>query len=303
MHHLQHHRENELDRHYGHLDHHHDGHLDHDRHEAAHSLAKGLGWFSIALGALELAAPQALARTLGMRGTERMIQACGMREIAAGIGILASRNPAPWLWARVAGDGLDLAGLATGLHHGNRQRRTVQIAMGAVGAVTLLDIFAAQRMSQAAKTMYLPKVDYSDRDGYPKGIAASRGAARDFEDRAFSTPDALKPWTDGKPQNGWSEPGGGARLASASGSALTGAAASGGAGSAALGETVERDTSVFGTPGGKSGQSGLAAVNSAGQAGRSGTGAGGLQQAAGSHERDDAFKTGSSFTGSGNEGP
>ena len=30
---------------------------------------------------------------------------------ATGVGILASRSPAPWLWARVAGDGLDMATL------------------------------------------------------------------------------------------------------------------------------------------------------------------------------------------------
>jgi hypothetical protein len=288
MHHHEQSHGQELDRHFGHVDHRHHGSS--ERHEAARGLAKGLGWFSIALGLAELAAPHAIAKSLGLRGKENLIQAYGLREIVTGAGILASANPAPWLWGRVAGDGLDLATLAAGLHHGNRQRRNVEVAMAAVGAVTLLDVYAAQQMSEAAKTMYEPSVDYSDRDGYPKGISASRGAAKDFKDPAFSAPAALKPWKDGKPQNGWSEPGGGKKVAAASASA-SGAAASKIAATSKLGGTVTRDTAVLGSASG-SGKS--AAVGSTAP----------LQQAASeSRERDDAFKTGSTFTGSGNEGP
>src|SRR4028118_2183053 len=87
---------------------------------ATDTLARGLGIFSIGLGIMEVAAPGALARWLGMRGQERLIQAYGLREIATGVGILASRDPTPWIWGRVGGDALDLATLAGGFHDDHR---------------------------------------------------------------------------------------------------------------------------------------------------------------------------------------
>jgi hypothetical protein len=51
------------------------------------SLARGLGIFSIVLGAAEVLAPRTLARTLGMTGSESLICAYGLREIATGVGI------------------------------------------------------------------------------------------------------------------------------------------------------------------------------------------------------------------------
>jgi hypothetical protein len=58
--------------------------------EYAHSMARGLGWFSIGLGLTEVLAPRALTRGLGMEGNEQLVQAYGLREIATGIGILSS---------------------------------------------------------------------------------------------------------------------------------------------------------------------------------------------------------------------
>lgn len=78
------------------------------RSTTAGTLAYQLGWFSIALGAVELFAARQVARTLGMHGQERLIRAYGVREIAKGVGILTSPNPTPWLRGRVAGDALDL---------------------------------------------------------------------------------------------------------------------------------------------------------------------------------------------------
>src|SRR3954471_18313965 len=68
-------------------------------------LARFLGWFSIGLGMAELLAPREMARLGGVR-QEGLLQAYGLREIATGIGILSSPQPAGWLWARVAGDAL-----------------------------------------------------------------------------------------------------------------------------------------------------------------------------------------------------
>lgn len=115
------------------------------------ALARGLGWFSIALGAAEIAMPRLLARGIGIEPsatTSLVTRLAGAREIAAGIAVLmAPRSPWP-LWARVAGDAVDLAllGLASA-------RRTSGLrlagAVAAVGGVTALDVVASL---QAHKT-------------------------------------------------------------------------------------------------------------------------------------------------------
>src|SRR5690349_17261487 len=77
-------------------------------------LANGLGWFSIGLGLAELAAPRQVARLIGARdedNTRTVLRAYGVRELAAGFGILSQTSPTGWLWGRVAGDMLDLASL------------------------------------------------------------------------------------------------------------------------------------------------------------------------------------------------
>lgn len=109
-------------------------------------LARGLGWFSIALGLAELIAPRALTRTIGMEDHARVAQFYGLREIGAGIGILLARDPTPWVWGRIAGDALDLASLTAALHPDNPERGRAAMALGAVAAVTLLDICCAQQL-------------------------------------------------------------------------------------------------------------------------------------------------------------
>jgi hypothetical protein len=144
------------------------------RRPAARAVALGLGWFSIALGLAELLMTRRLARGLGMRSQEGVLRAYGVREIATGVGILLARRRAPWLWARVAGDALDIATLASRLD--GRRRGSAALALGAVAGVTVVDIVAAQAMTADEKA---PEewVDYSDRSGFPRGTQAMRGAA------------------------------------------------------------------------------------------------------------------------------
>ena len=75
-------------------------------------VAKGLGYFSIALGIAELVAPRTVCRAVGIAGQENLVRAYGAREIATGIAILASHDATPWIWGRVAGDALDIATVA-----------------------------------------------------------------------------------------------------------------------------------------------------------------------------------------------
>ena len=108
-------------------------------------VARGLGWFSLALGAAEIVAPGQLARALGLDGRERLLQAYGGREIGAGIWAL-SDTPAPAIWSRVAGDLVDLATLAAGARGGDEeQRRRAWIALGVVAGITAVDILTAEQ--------------------------------------------------------------------------------------------------------------------------------------------------------------
>lgn len=164
---------------------------------AAIALAEGLGWFSIALGALEVLAPRGVARTLGMEGQTGLVRACGVREIATGIGILATGNPKPWIWGRLAGDALDLAGLTMGLRHDNPRKEAVALALAAVAGVTLLDGICAAALSHSeARAPLAPRPDYRDRRGLPAAPDVMRGAARDFEvPRDMRVPEAMRPYT------------------------------------------------------------------------------------------------------------
>jgi uncharacterized membrane protein len=113
----------------------------------------GLALFSLGLGSAQVAAPGEVARLVGADDgpTSRTVTrwACGVRELAAGMGVGSSSRPAPWLWARVAGDALDLALLSTVLvRHPSRRNRALG-ATAAVLGVTAADVSTARRASRA----------------------------------------------------------------------------------------------------------------------------------------------------------
>ena len=169
--------------------------------ENAHSMARGLGWFSIGLGLAEVLAPRSLTRGLGMEGHEQLMQAYGVREIATGIGILSSDQPAPWIWGRVGGDALDIATLATGLKGNNPRKENLGIALAAVAGVTALDLVCGASLARDSRPMRprRPAIDYGRRSGFPKPPEQMRGVAGDFEvPRDMRTPDALRPFVKGR---------------------------------------------------------------------------------------------------------
>ena len=112
-------------------------------------LATGLGWFSIGLGFAEVIAPRSVAKLVGSRNHSALLRFFGLREIAAGVGILKSGNPAPGLWARVGGDIVDIAFLASVLGARRSKKDRAIGATIAVAGVTALDILAAQKASSA----------------------------------------------------------------------------------------------------------------------------------------------------------
>jgi len=139
---------------------------------SARSLARGLGWFSIGLGVVQLIAPAQVARFIGMSGSEGVIRACGVREIATGVGILLADDPKPWIYGRVGGDALDLAGLGWSIEHG-RDPANAAIAAGAVAGITALDLSCAKALD--AERVPMTEWDYSDRSGFPGGAVQVRG--------------------------------------------------------------------------------------------------------------------------------
>lgn len=149
---------------------------------SADRLARALGWFSIGLGLTELVAPGKLARTLGLDDKEGLIRAYGARELASAVPTLSVDKPIG-LAARIGGDALDLATLATALHRDNPKRRNAAIAAAMVAGITLLDVAAYAGVKAAhRRDPSSADRDYSDRSGLPRGPQASRGLARkDFE--------------------------------------------------------------------------------------------------------------------------
>ena len=114
-------------------------------------LARLLGWFGIALGIAEVLAPRRTAALMGTppRSTNAL-PALGAREIASGVGILASGRPTGWLWARVLGDVIDLALLGRSIPRSRRSPRRLRLlgSIGAVLAVAALDILTAWVFTQ-----------------------------------------------------------------------------------------------------------------------------------------------------------
>ena len=124
-------------------------------------MARSIGWFSLALGAVELLAPRVVTRFLGIEGREGLLRAYGVREIGSGMMSL-STDKQVGLWSRVAGDGLDLATLFSAYRSDNPQRTNVGVAIGMVIGITMLDIVTGQmttpftrvsRMSGGATTI------------------------------------------------------------------------------------------------------------------------------------------------------
>jgi hypothetical protein len=162
----------------------------------AHAVAHGLGWFSIALGMAEVAAPRTLTRALGMEGQESLVRAYGLREIATGAAILTAQDPKPWVWGRVAGDALDMATLGAGYRNGNEKSRTLGLALAAVAGVTALDVWCAQALGNGTGRRSLPLRDYRDRSGFPRPPSEMRGAARDRVaiPQDMRGPEAMRPY-------------------------------------------------------------------------------------------------------------
>lgn len=114
------------------------------------SVTTGLGWFSIGLGLAEVFLPGRTAKLIGVEPsgkTKTVLRMYGMREMAAGIGILSQPVPASWMWSRVAGDLMDLASLTSALGSDDTSKGKLTFSTAAVLGVTALDVICAQKLS------------------------------------------------------------------------------------------------------------------------------------------------------------
>lgn len=132
--------------------------------DTAERLARGLGWVSIGLGMAELIYGRRLGEVIGLGYHPRVMRTYGLREIGAGLVILAADDPRLGVWARVAGDLLDLATLMPALSADTPDRDAARTTLGVVAAVTALDLACAQAL-QARERLAPPPPDYSDRAG------------------------------------------------------------------------------------------------------------------------------------------
>lgn len=123
-------------------------------HQLDEQLARGLGLFSVALGAAQVLVPGAIDRLIGLESTPRtrtLMRGVGLQELTLGVGILSRRRPVVWLWSRVAGDAMHLLLLSRALNSSDSVQRRVAKATAAVAGVAVLDVVTSVRMTGASE--------------------------------------------------------------------------------------------------------------------------------------------------------
>ena len=112
-------------------------------------LPLSIGLTALGLGTWGAFFPGHVKRMLGLEASEPAVRALfGERELITGAALVADPERADMLWARVAGDALDIAVL-----HGldtprNPRRNAARLALGFVLAVTALDVLAAVSVTE-----------------------------------------------------------------------------------------------------------------------------------------------------------
>ena len=113
---------------------------------------RAFGWFSLALGAGLITAPDSVSRLIGVKKNRRVrkvMRAVGVREIASGVGLLAGTRKGPFLWARALGDLMDLGLVGRALALPRTRRNRGVAALAALAGITLLDAAAARATSKS----------------------------------------------------------------------------------------------------------------------------------------------------------
>lgn len=110
-----------------------------------------LGWFSVGLGLAEIFAPRKVAEFIGV-DKPGPLPLFGLRELAAGIGILSQKKPTGWMWSRFGGDLMDLTYLGDALLSARTDKAKVAAATAAVAGITLLDFYCSKQLTDSAQS-------------------------------------------------------------------------------------------------------------------------------------------------------
>lgn len=121
--------------------------------EMDEQLARTLGWVSLGLGSAQLLAPRTLNAIFGLPGdrtTSALQQLVALRELATGAGLLTGsrETQARWLWARAAGDAMDLALIGRAMLSPEAGRARLALTAAGVVGIGTVDAAAARRLSQ-----------------------------------------------------------------------------------------------------------------------------------------------------------
>ncbi|MEO3747749.1 SRPBCC family protein [Plantactinospora sp. B5E13] len=120
-----------------------------------HLVSRALGVLSLGLGVAGIGAAGRAGRLIGVDDSTTarttVLPGVGARELLCAAGLLAGRRPTGWLWARVAGDAMDLAALAMARQRsGGERRQRIDVTLAVVAGVTALDLTAAVRTTRVA---------------------------------------------------------------------------------------------------------------------------------------------------------
>ncbi|MBB5235103.1 hypothetical protein [Deinococcus budaensis] len=116
----------------------------------ARQVARGLGWFSLGLGAVEVLAPGQMSRLVGApeKQGSGLVRAYGARELLAGAGLLTQpAAAATWMWARVAGDVLDLAAVGRVQPEDPHGRKRLVRSLLMLTGVMVVDVLVARALA------------------------------------------------------------------------------------------------------------------------------------------------------------
>jgi uncharacterized membrane protein len=118
-------------------------------------LGRALAWLSIGLGAMQLLAPRAFARSTGLPDWPWLLRAAGARELVTGVGLLTQPKAPVWRWARVAGDTMDAALIGAAMFSPSSERRKLVATAAIAGGITALDMKAgtATRRKPSEETL------------------------------------------------------------------------------------------------------------------------------------------------------
>lgn len=122
--------------------------------------ARRLGWFGIGRGFMRMLTRGGLARAIGVgddRRTRSTLLALGAFELGSGLALVSRDRPAPWLWARLAGDALDVGLLVRAFASPRGRLPGLTAALGGALATAGLDLATSRELRRVERALLHPR--------------------------------------------------------------------------------------------------------------------------------------------------